>query len=246
ELALAVRLPAGDVQLQLCRPLEDAGLELTDAEAAVELRVSPADDVEVDSIENGDAHGGTLVGDQPVERLANIRLRHARREASVAPEQDEPQLTAGGLLVAFQRLPRALAVDLDRCRPQNVLDRIRRPPGEPQGRQQPERDCAAVRDGLIAGAGLERVGEGVAQVENQPRAEVVRIAQAERGLEGRTTANELPLWKLPQRLAGHHARLDALREPFAALLFGQRLQQPGIDQRAYGPVEGPDQVCPLW
>src|SRR5262249_61873219 len=156
------------------------------------------------------------------------RLGPARREASVAAERAAPQLTAGGLLVAFQRLPRALAVDLDRCRPQNVLDRIRRPPGEPQGRQQPERDCAAVRDGLIAGAGLERVGEGVAQVENQARAEVVRIAQAERGLEGRTTANELPLWKLPQRLAGEQARLDHPRPALPPPVSRQRLLQPRL------------------
>ena len=78
----------------------------------------------------------------------------------------------------------------------------------------------AVGDGLVTCRGFERMRERVPQVERLPRAAVVRVAQAERRLEGRAPAHELLVGKLPERLAGEEARLDDLREPFAALFRG--------------------------
>ena len=87
--------------------------------------------------------------------------------------------------------------------------------------------------------------ERVPEVERLPRAVVVRVAQAERRLEGRAPAHELLVGKLPKRLTGEQARLDDLREPFAALFRGQRLEECRIDHRSDRPVEGTDQVLAL-
>jgi hypothetical protein len=55
-LTFAVRLPALDVQLELAGPVVDPRLELTETETAVQLGVPPPDDVEVDSVQDGDPH----------------------------------------------------------------------------------------------------------------------------------------------------------------------------------------------
>src|SRR5205085_10541258 len=60
ELGLAVRLPTLDGQLQLARPLVDAALQLGDRDAAVEARVSPAEDVQVHPVEHEDPHAINL------------------------------------------------------------------------------------------------------------------------------------------------------------------------------------------
>src|SRR5205085_12428019 len=56
ELALHVRLAALHGQLELASPVVDPPFELGDREAAVERRVAPPDDVEVDAVQNDHAH----------------------------------------------------------------------------------------------------------------------------------------------------------------------------------------------
>src|SRR3954453_910791 len=60
ELALVVRLAALDGELERPRPLVDAALELRDRQAPVELRVTAAQDVQIDSVEHQDSHAINL------------------------------------------------------------------------------------------------------------------------------------------------------------------------------------------
>src|SRR5581483_2706793 len=56
ELALAVRLPAARVDVEGVRPGVDAALELVQADPAVDLRVAPAEHVEVGAVQDEDLH----------------------------------------------------------------------------------------------------------------------------------------------------------------------------------------------
>ena len=58
ELTLVVRLTRTHGALELARPLVDLGLELGDADPAVERRIAAADHVEVHAVQDNDSHGG--------------------------------------------------------------------------------------------------------------------------------------------------------------------------------------------
>src|SRR5947209_7293299 len=60
ELALAVRLAALDGQLEVAGPVVHPALELRDRQAAVELRVTAAEEVEVDAVEDEHPHAINL------------------------------------------------------------------------------------------------------------------------------------------------------------------------------------------
>src|SRR5436305_10218331 len=105
----------------------------------------------------------TLCGDQLVERAANVAGRHLGRVAALGAEQDERHRAAGGLLVAQERPPGALALGAHRFRRQHLVDEVRRLPGEPERSEQAEGDGAAVRY-LAVRPGLEGVGERVPEV----------------------------------------------------------------------------------
>ena len=122
-LALAVRLLALHARAEIARPLIDPRLELVERGAAVLLRIAAAEHVEVDAVEDEDAHRRNL-GDQLVEGAADVILRHLRLEGAVVAEQDEPQRP---LLVGQQRLPRAVAVNVRWRGTKHVLDRFGRP-----------------------------------------------------------------------------------------------------------------------
>ncbi len=85
-------------------------------------------------------------------------------------------------------------------------------PGQPKRGEEAEGDRAPVRDG-VAGRRLERVREGVAEVEVRAVAPLVRVAQADRRLErGARTHLRLGL-ELPVRLPREQSRLHDLGEP---------------------------------
>src|SRR3954469_1555233 len=106
-----------------------------------------------------------LSADQLVERRAYVVLGHGPHDGAAVLEQDEPQLAVANLLVAAHRGPRAVAVDGDRLRVEQLLDGLRGATGQPQRGEQPERDRLAVREAEVRSR-LEAVGEGVAQVED--------------------------------------------------------------------------------
>src|SRR5437763_3768193 len=152
-----------------------------------------------------------LSGDQLVEGAAERRPRHGNVDPRpLVTEQDEPGLTSDGFLVALQRLPGALAIDSNRNRPKQLLDRCGVAVRKAQRRKQPERDRPAVRDALVAGSGLECVRERVTEVQDLALTPVVGVAQAHRGLEGSGAADELVVRQLPERLAGEQAGLHDL------------------------------------
>ena len=134
-----------------------------------------------------------------------------------------------------------LAVDFDRLGTKRLLDRLRVEAGEPERREQPERDGAAVRE-LEAGRRLERVRERVAEVELRALAAVVWVAQAEGRLEGSRPTHLLVERQLPDRLAHQQSRLDDLGAPVRELLLRQRLERRRVDHGPNGPVEGADDV----
>src|SRR3982750_316155 len=142
----------------------------------------------------------TLSGDQRIQRTPHIarRDRHVPARAVVA-EEDEAELAADVLLVALQRRPGALAVDLDRLRAQDLVDDGGVAAGELERRLEAEGDRLAVRDVLVLRRGLERVREGVTEGELLPLAVVVRVAQADRPLERSARAYVERLPQLPAR-----------------------------------------------
>src|SRR5205085_2524070 len=81
-----------------------------------------------------------------------------------------------------------------------------------EGGEQAERDRPAVRDPRVAGSGLERVRERVAEVQDRALAAVVRVAEADGRLESGAAAHELVLGQLPQRLTGQQARRHDLAQ----------------------------------
>ncbi len=101
-----------------------------------------------------------------------------------------------------------------------------------------------MRERIVRGR-FERVRERVAEVELRALAAVVRVAQAQRGLECGGAADLLAGRQLPDRLARQKAGLDDLGPPVRDLLLGERLQREGVDHRPDGPVEGADEVLPV-
>ena len=100
-LALVVRLAAADLQVELARPGVDLGLEVLDGLAPVDRLVAPPKQAEVDPVEDVDAHGATLVGDEVVEcssHLGGGKLVAPGRLPG-ALEQHEARRAADGLLV---------------------------------------------------------------------------------------------------------------------------------------------------
>jgi len=124
-LGLAVGLAAVREQLELARPAVDTGLELVQADAPVQLRVTAVKDVEVDAVEDGDAHDVTLIRNELVEGGAHALLRKldAGHRLAEGLEQHEPGLAVARLLVPRQRRPGRLPVDARGLRREDLLDR---------------------------------------------------------------------------------------------------------------------------
>ena len=140
------------------------------------------------------------------------------------------------LLVAEQRLPGALGVDVNGLRGQLGLHLRRVPARDTERREEPERHCLAVRE-VVVRRRLERVAEGVAEVQPAARPVVVRILQADPGLvRGGRPHVELPPCQEP--------RLDELGHPLPPLPLGQRLEQRLVDHDTRRPVERADEVLP--
>ena len=99
-------------------------------------------------------------------------------------------------------------------------------PGQAQGGEQAERDGLAVAEPIV-GRSLQRVREGVPEIERLPLAVLVRVANADRRLECGAAADELLVGKLPERLAGEQARLHDLGQSFRALLPAASRAAPG-------------------
>ena len=100
-------------------------------------------------------------------------------------------------------------------------------------------------DGLVTCRGFQRMRERVPEVERLPRAVVVRVAQAERRLEGRAPAHELLVGKLPERLAGEESRLHDLGHSVQPLVGAEGLDERRVDDGARRPVERADEVLAL-
>ena len=90
-------------------------------------------------------------------------------------EQDETRASRDRLLVARERCPCGLAVDLRGLGTEELLDepRLVLEPGQPAGREETESDGLAVRERVVRGS-LERVRERVAEIQLRPRAAIVR------------------------------------------------------------------------
>ena len=168
------------VSVELARPLVDLRLELADRKAAVDLGIAVREHVEVHAVQHQDLHDVSL-RNQPFELAPHLVGRTRLDVGAVVAEQHEVDRVAGALLVAEQRLPGALGVDVNGLRGELGLDLRRVAAREPQRREQPERDRLAVRQ-VVVGGRLERVAEGVAEVEPAARPVVVRILQADPGL----------------------------------------------------------------
>ena len=114
--------------------------------------------------------------------------------------------------------------------------------GEPERGPQPERDGVTVRDGGVRRARLQRMREGVAEVERDTDGTIVRIAHAHGGLVRSAAAHNLRVGQLPETLAREQAGLDDFGQATRALVGGQGLEQHGVDDGARGPVERADEV----
>ena len=136
-------------------------------------------------------------------------------------------------------------VDADGLRPKDLLHRahLLLEPGQPERREQPERDRLAVRE-LEARRRLERVRERVAEVELRPLAAIERVAQADGRLERRAPPHLLAEVELPQRLAREQAGLDDLGEPVLVLLAREGREQLGSTTTRAGQWNAPTRFFP--
>ena len=182
-LALVVRLPAAHLEAELARPRVDLRLEVLQRAVAVLRRVAPSEQVEVDAVEHVDAHGAGCYwrpprrpgsGDELVERAADVGRRAPRRPTAALPgasrrtSRGEPRSAFLSRASAAQAASRSTR---DGLRGEHVLDdaHLVREAREAKRRQEAERDGASVRE-RVARRRLERVPEGVAEVELVPRA----------------------------------------------------------------------------
>ena len=160
----------------------------------------------------------------------------SRRTSRIRPSAD--------LLVALQRLPRPLAVDRHRPRVEHGLDHVRREPGETQRREEPERDRVAVAD-RVERRRLERVREGVAEVEDRAAAALVGIREADARLVGGAGADHLRLREIPDVDAREQPGLDHFGHACPALLLRKGRDQLRVDHDLLGIVERAGQVLAL-
>ena len=106
----------------------------------------------------------------------------------VITEHDDVDRVTGALLVAQERLPRTLRIDLDRLRCKLTLYIRCLTAGQAQRCEQPQRNRLSVRQVEVGGR-FEGMRERVPEVEEATGAVIVRILQADRGLEGCRAAN---------------------------------------------------------
>ena len=142
-------------------------------------------------------------------------------------------------------VPGALAVDPHRLGSEHVLDDVGGSAGEAQRREQAERDRVAVPQ-LVAGAGLERVRERVAEIQDRPPPlTLVRVGENDRGLERGAGADQLLVRQRPELLPGEQARLHDLGHPGPAFLGRKRGQVRRVDEHVLRKVERAREVLAL-
>ena len=120
--------------------------------------------------------------------------------------------------------------------------------GEAKGGQQPQSDRLAVAVAAVAGARLDRVADGVAEVQHLAETLVAFIGRHH--LELGTGAREdhplidLPAGgdRLPQRPAGDQGGLQHLHPPRRQLLAGKARERARVDHHARRLVVGADVV----
>src|ERR671918_433081 len=185
--------------------------------------------------------------DQGVESAADDVLLQLDADAwrSRGVQQDESHGSAGGLLVAGERRPRRVAVDLRRLRAEELLDRalLLRETREPHRGEKTERDRLPVRQ-PEAGGSLERMREGVAEIQLRTFAAIERVAEADRRLERRRPANLRGELELPEGLSCQQPGLDHLGPSILELLRRQCREELRVDDDAGRPVERPHEVLP--
>src|SRR5918996_3355617 len=185
--------------------------------------------------------------DQGVESAADDVLLQLDADAwrSRGVQQDESHGSAGGLLVAGERRPRRVAVDLRRLRAEELLDRalLLRETREPHRGEKTERDRLPVRQ-PEAGGCLERMREGVAEIQLRTFAAIERVAEADRRLERRRPANLRGELELPEGLSCQQPGLDHLGPSVLELLRRQCREELRVDDDPGRPVERPHEVFP--
>ena len=124
-------------------------------------------------------------------------------------------------------------------------------PGEPQGGQQPEADRLAVAIARVAGGGLDRVADRVAEVERLARAAVALVGGHDAQLGAHAADDHVVVDRaagrdaVPQRPAGDERGLDHLGVAGGELGGGQRGQQRRIGEHRDRLVVGADVVLGL-
>src|SRR5205814_2288000 len=158
-------------------------------------------------------------------------------------EQHELRHAALGLLVAGDRRPGAVAVDLHRLWREELLHLGGNPGVEAEvlDRQlrrgeQAERDRLAVARLPVRACRLERVRERMPEVEHVAFSLVAWIAQADARLVGGARAHEPLVVPLPEVLSRYEPRLDDLRYALAPLRLRQGLQERRVDDDPRRPV----------
>ena len=72
-LALVIRLAATHLQVELPRPGVDLSLEVLERTVSVRAGVALAEQVEIDTVEDVDAHRGKTLDEVPAEPVSSIR-----------------------------------------------------------------------------------------------------------------------------------------------------------------------------
>ena len=229
--------------VELVRPLVDLRLELVEAHARRRLRrVAAGEHVEVHAVEDEDLHRRPAAVDvYAISRSSSRRTSSGSRGSTNGPPS--PSRTrlisaAGALLVAQQRLPRALAVD-----PHRLRRRARARPAPCRGRTGAARRAGRARPPRRAGRSKSAAASSAWRRCGRGSASAAARGRADRA--GRSPPCTRPRRARRASRPGEQPRLHELGHALAPLALGQRLEQRLVDDDARRPVERADEVLAL-
>ncbi len=265
ELALVVGLEEGGLEIELAGVAVDPVLELGERLGPVDLGVAAPERVEVDAVHHrhpvvGTAHPLISV-DHAAEAIGLDPLPEAHRSGLGDGHEADP--LGRLLLVAADRVEDGVGLDprVDHDRQPGALEQggdlglELSGAGETERRDEADRYRLAVAIAAVAARRLDRVADGVAEVEHraQPRVVLVggddvelrpRAVEDERGDRRGVDRVERPD-PVPERAAGDQRRLHDLGEAGRQLGGGKRGERGGVGQHGGGLVEGADVVLGL-
>ena len=182
------------------------------------------------------------------QAISPARARRTSASGSSAPhrgrpgelEEHQPRRPALGLLVPRESGPRRIWIDGDRLGREDVLHELLLvgKSRQPERGEQPERHRAAVRQPVARGS-FQRVGERVPQVELHAWPPVMRVGEADPGLERGAGAHLLGSVRSHTRSPASSPVLTTSARPFTRSASGSVVSSAGSQTTRAGQWNAP-------